>query len=612
MPHDKGLFHWVPDLNSDGEHDITDYLILDELNNATHREDDARGDRTSSLDIDEDDEDDEDILLKYGIDRNDYYTREDFLEAVQEAKTEQAENYKEGLKLKDSAPPREYGEEPEDAWLHTLLPELFSTDEDEDEDEDDDNEDAERRLGALEGTVSVNIPLSLSVEVSYPGRDELDKIKESDYPNVRTYEAAYSLCDILYGDPFIHPDTTKEAEEARCRFILSQSCIAARYLTRYDGFLYVQAVKEHFRLPIDVPDEDDKVKTHFQDFLMELAEEDVNLALDVWAWCIREFGAYRMYMERAYTLYSDILCFLDDYPDEFRESLIDRLGSDRNLRRELFTDCPGTPACVSELVIHALTTDRARTAEEIFIAAIANPNSDSRWKEELLENMISECSNWEELESMEAVQAHILPIAEKIEDKRIQRVLPRMAQKMQDYIRSVESWGEKYQFSRRFAWRATCADGSPYGIHPTDYETEQEYLAAIEESKYEWREYVDSSLLRYADPRHYETADEFHAAVREASAREATEREAEARATHRHDPNDKTVYSFCQVVPDGASEHAFFYFPGALSLHPGDRVMVPFGRDNTEVYGTVVAAGECYGRALPCPVDRIKYVKNKA
>lgn len=119
MPHDKGLFHWVPDLNSDDEHDITDYLILDELNNATHREDDARGDRTSSLDIDEDDEDDEDILLKYGIDRNDYCTREDFLEAVQEAKTGQAENYKEGLKLKDSAPPSEYGEEPEDAWLHT-------------------------------------------------------------------------------------------------------------------------------------------------------------------------------------------------------------------------------------------------------------------------------------------------------------------------------------------------------------------------------------------------------------------------------------------------------------------------------------------------------------
>ena len=132
--------------------------------------------------------------------------------------------------------------------------------------------------------------------------------------NKRTYDAAYALCEIEHGEPYIPSGTTKEAEAKRHKFVLSQSCVASRYLTRYDGFIFVQAIKEHFQLPFEVPDEDDEVKNYFPDFFMELTEEDVDLALDVWAWCIKEFGAYRIYMESTWTLYNSILSSLDDYP----------------------------------------------------------------------------------------------------------------------------------------------------------------------------------------------------------------------------------------------------------------------------------------------------------
>ena len=594
---DDDFFGIFPDIDGDGDHDIVDFLILDEIDNEIQREIEAGESRTASFNLDEDDDD---ILLEYGIDRDDYVTREDYLEAVREAKygwrddVEDGSEY--GLDPEDYETLEDYEEALEDARLFSSQSELLDG-EDVDTDDEIDTDDS----------LSISIPLSFSIEVSYPGKDQLEEIKESDYPNKRTYDAAYALCEIEHGDPYIPSGTTKEAEAKRHKFVLSQSCIAARYLTRYDGFIFVQAVKDNFRLPIDVPDEDDEVKNFFPDFFMELAEEDVNLAIDVWAWCIQEFGAYQMYMENEWTLYNHILSSLDDYPDEFRDCLINRLGSDQKFRNGLLSDCPDAPYCVPELIVRALTSNREKIAQVIFIAAMKNTKAKSKWKEDLLESIIAECTNWEELESMEALQKYILPIAEKIDDKRIQRVLPKMVKEIEDYIRSVESSEEKYQFSRRFAWRAICVDGSQYGISPLDYETEQEYLAVIEDRKYGWRKYLAPSKLRYANPQDYETAEEFHAAVRE-----AFNKETKARAVSNHNANDRNIYKFCKIELEEEPRNTYYYFPGLLSLNIGDRVIVPLGRDNKEVYGTVVSVGECYGSALPCAVDNVKHVKSKA
>ena len=179
------------------------------------------------------------------------------------------------------------------------------------------------------------------------------------------------------------------------------------------------------------------------------------------------------------------------------------MGSDPNFRKGLISECPDTPYCVPELIVRALTTNKEKIAQVIFIAAMKNANAKSKWKEDILESIISECSNWEELETMESFQKYILPIAEKIEDKRIQRVLPKIVKKVEDYIRYVESTREKYRFTRRFAWRATCIDGSEYGISPLNYETEQDYLDAIEKRKYSWRKYLAPSKLRFANPMDY-------------------------------------------------------------------------------------------------------------
>jgi len=35
-----------------------------------------------------------------------------------------------------------------------------------------------------------------------------------------------------------------------------------------------------------------------------------------------------------------------------------------------------------------------------------------------------------------------------------------------------------------FDWRETCEDGSDYGLDPYDYDTEEEYMEALEDERY--------------------------------------------------------------------------------------------------------------------------------
>lgn len=103
---DDDFFDIFPDIDGDGDHDIVDFLILDEIDNEIQREIEAGEARTAAFDSDENDEDDDDdILLDYGIDRDDYDTREDYLEAVREAKYGWRDDVEDGF---------EYGLDPED------------------------------------------------------------------------------------------------------------------------------------------------------------------------------------------------------------------------------------------------------------------------------------------------------------------------------------------------------------------------------------------------------------------------------------------------------------------------------------------------------------------
>lgn len=296
----------------------------------------------------------------------------------------------------------------------------------------------------LSKTDTFTIPLGLTFEFTYPGKEQLEAINESDYPNKRTYEAAYNLCELEYGTPYIPSDSSKEKEAKRFNFILSGNCIAAKYLTPFDGFIYAQAVKENFTLPIFVENEDENATVYFPKFLIELAEESPSLAVEVWAWCVKEFGPYQQYMKIKSVIYNYIISSVNDYPSEFLDIAIDKLGNNVSFCDSLLSRNPDVPYGISYFIHRALEQGKGKEAQMIFTAVILNPILKSKDVENLINSVISACSNWQELETMNNFKLYILPIIKKMNDKRIKRVLPNIIHEVEHYITTVEAYEEKY------------------------------------------------------------------------------------------------------------------------------------------------------------------------
>lgn len=518
--------------------------------------------------------------FEFGVDPEDFETEEDYIEALEEAKTAWRTTCEDGFA---------YGLDPEDF------------------DSEEEYEEALLDAKTTTGKPNVSIPITLSFSVEMPGMAALNAINPDDYPNQRQYRAAYRLCDLEQGTAYIGTGTTKEAEIEKCKFILNSDTIAGKYLTVYDGFIFAQAVKENFDLPVEVDDEDDEVKTHFDDLFMEITEEDPELALKIWIWCVKEFGPYQKYMASDWTIYNSILSSTDEYPKEFLDLAIKALGSDIEFCKAVISENPQYPYGTGKFVARALELDLTKEAQIIFTATAMNPKAKSKDIESLINSIISDCSSWEELETMERFKFNLLPIIKKMNDKRIQRLLPEFIKDVDQYIHSVESSVEKYQYSRRFAWRKNCADGSEYGLDPLDYETEEEYNAAIQNEKYAWRRWHSEAKQAGLDVNAYETEDEYMTALRE---KRIAERDARSSRPQYTDPlaeTDKTVYNFCSVIFN-ATNQPYSYLTGDLDVRIGDEVVVPVGNDGKEVVATVVSTSQHMRLTAPFPVDKAKKV----
>lgn len=200
---------------------------------------------------------------------------------------------------------------------------------------------------------------------------------------------------------------------------------------------------------------------------------------------------------------------------------------------------------------------------------------------------------------------------------------------------------EKALNDAKYAWRKTVEDGSNLGVYPEDYETEEEYLdalseaqdedsdedegdwrskyensrpnpmfyaseveylLAVEEQKYSWRKYCSNRFGISAND--FETREEYNAAVNAAYDAERRRKIAEREA----DPTNFTVYKFCKVCTDYPNKPYYYYFTGDLLVKVGNHVIVPLGQTNRPAKGIVMSVGECYGCALPCKVEYMKYV----
>lgn len=274
--------------------------------------------------------------------------------------------------------------------------------------------------------------LTFSVE-SREERFAKQGVRREDYPSQRVYDAACDLIDLQNGKGYVPSASTRQREIDRRRFLVEGGCVAARYLTLHDGFLYAQAVKENFPLPIEVPDEDERPVTSLDDLFLDLAEEDPALAVRVWAWIIREFGPYPQYMDGVWMPFNGLLYLTFRFPPEFREIALEELCQNSDFRRGLLETSPEFPDA-GGYIAYALSHGREDQAATLLQSALKNPHGKGVRYEELVQNIFYRMPEDRDPEPWEALERTVFPILEGLPDKRTQRLLPQWKEEVAQRI----------------------------------------------------------------------------------------------------------------------------------------------------------------------------------
>lgn len=570
---------------------------------------------------------------KFDIDPEDYETEEEYEEALEEAKEKVAwrKTCEDGsdvfINPEDYETEDEYNdalEEARYAWRNSaddgseygLFPDDFET-------EDEYNEALEE---AQANAIAPAASLHISVEC--PAIDKLEEIKEEDYPNKRRYNAAYTLANefLCYSDKDV-----ERKDKACCQFIIdnAEKITAANYLSYEGGFLYAQAIKDNFKLPVSLPDEDEYREYELSEALCKIAKRNATLSFEVWEWTLTTFLPYIQYADDSLSeLTSSIIDDLYSFPESYRTELARYMDKHFNFLEKVLNEKAEMASDLDALIAAALQDGLVSTALVLFKRGLAQAGNDWKKINGLTDGTISWCKNYDELESAEFFKQNMLPLVKAIDIGMVQDEIDEWEKGLDEYISQVENDCEQYAYTRKNAWRKTVPDGSKYGLDPRYYDSEQEYMEALDEEKYGWRKWYKDDDTLGLDVNDFETQEEYQKAydtrLNEKRQKEREQREQERRQLqeqrererqHRYEQEqriesekalvDDKVYTFCGVVFPHAL-HPYHYRTDDPSIKVGDEVLVPVG--DTVTTGKVVSVGQYLRVAAPYPVDKTKSI----
>ena len=426
-----------------------------------------------------------------------------------------------------------------------------------------------------------------------------------------------------YGEDSIFRDDIE-----RCRFILEKedSVLAAKYTSWSDGFLYARAVRENFTLPVSLPEEEEKREYEMHQVVGKIAKKDILLSIRVWEWALEQFLPYAEYDEYACQhLIDDVMRNLWSFPKDYPLHLVHYMDEHPAFRQKIADRVDERVWGYVELMAVAITEKLYETAAFLFESGLQQANGKWQKINRLVEGSIERYTEEEDLTMIEFFRDRLFPLVKAIPIGMVQDEIEDWEKAMADYIDETERESERYAFSRRYEWRNHVPDGSEYDLDVRDYETEEEYLEALNEEKYGWREEYDPSETMGLRVEDYETEKEFRAELtarrNAAMEKERAEREAQRRAAYEARKKaayagidieaaaaDTTVYTICGVE-FSHSLRPYSYVTNDPTIQIGDTVVVPVG--NGEKRALVVSVGHYLRRAAPYPVECLKPILRK-
>lgn len=196
--------------------------------------------------------------------------------------------------------------------------------------------------------------------------------------------------------------------------------------------------------------------------------------------------------------------------------------------------------------------------------------------------------------------------------------------------------------NNEYSWRENYYYDFDHNIDPEDYETEEEYLEALEEAQIDSTSILRQSNVKIRSP--YKVGQtvlhdsfgigniiavkpigqeflldidfqnigikQIFTRYAKLTANQAEIEKAKQRNKEITNIKDMQVYNYCKVFVEGVNDQYYYLFDD-LELSINNCVEVPFGKENSILAATVVAVGKCLGNALPCDFRSLKCVLRK-
>ena len=475
---------------------------------------------------------------------------------------------------------------------------------------------------ASDASTSVSTPPAASKEKKVARPPE---VKREDYATERQYDAAKKLNEITYSNKYSGSEKEKQLDIERCNFVLNSSCIAAKYMTYFGKFMFIEAISENFNLPGNIIE---KMEIeHVDDLISELAEINIPLAVDIWKWCIKEFGPYMKYTRYEYNeIYRSVFYEIEKYPEDFVIKSICAMEQDTLFFDLLTTTGPDYMSFADDWISFALLNGHPDFARKLFLAVLNFPKGSSETKVSDIKSIIRTCDRGDDLYNMELLKEYILPVIGQIDNPRVQRLIPEFTEDVNNHILYVERHNPKYQFSRSNEWKAKYKDDGKLDSL-LRCETEQEYLDLMQHYRNMWRRRYWNDKYEYGvNPEDYETEAEFKTALRAAVEKSKQEHfKITGKPMPGDDPSnwyqrkakadplaetDMTVYTFIGVRFSRTGQTYYYLYDGK-DIDVGDKIVIPVGSDSHDKVVEVATVQRHRRATAPYPLSIIKNVKCK-
>lgn len=460
-----------------------------------------------------------------------------------------------------------------------------------DEDEEDDGEEDEKDYnGEPYSNENVTAPtrrqvatkqIHISFTVGDPKRDKYiaQNVSGKTYRN----ESVKARAEDAFGEIYSVTVKGEKADEyyERAVFIRDNGGkIAADYCDYIWRFQIAKAIEEAYGLPKEYTDCYESEDNIFMLF-SQLMEFDCELCLNVFLWAWKEFSPYKKYDEEAVEdlLSAGLNYSLREEEFEYNKKLYGVLSKDRKFAEELLLEADKALQGITALIIIACNE--------------GDENAALTFTEILLDNKIKKANT----------KADILSTASSFISNKtayntfLNVVLPAVRKRGNAFL-NKKADGIESNIKER-AWE--------YGVEESDgEENEEETIKAPIE---DWRKTVYIPYGITLNPNDFKEREEFESACKEA-VKAARDKKIEAERRELAEKlSDKTVYTLYGIFIE--EEKRTYMYKSEAPLNIGDKVTVPFGKDNAEYTGFVAYKKETLNIGVPFPIKNIKNVIRK-